>query len=196
MICRRLELPVPEGIQGTEPGYGEHPVIAETYPLPSSEQFDGDWRALFEGDLKLLWNSRGPHQLYDLARDPGETLDLAARSTQEIARLRRRVRDWQRQNAGILEVLGQAEATIDEESEERLRALGSERQVLCITHLPQVASLAAAHFRVEKKTAGEGTTATVEQVGGEALVAEIVRMLGAEESDEAADRHARELLAA
>lgn len=79
---------------------------------------------------------------------------------------------------------------------ERLRALGCERQVLCITHLPQVASLAAAHFRVEKTTAGEGTTATVERVGGEALVAEIVRMLGAEEDDEAADRHARELLAA
>jgi len=79
---------------------------------------------------------------------------------------------------------------------ERLRDLGEERQVLCITHLPQVASLAAAHFRVHKSAAGESTTATVERVGGDELVAEIVRMLGADGGDEAAEGHARELLAA
>lgn len=79
---------------------------------------------------------------------------------------------------------------------ERLRDLGADRQVVCITHLPQVASLAGAHFRVEKATDGGSTTATVERVDGEALVAEIVRMLGAEGDDAAADRHARELLAA
>lgn len=79
---------------------------------------------------------------------------------------------------------------------ERLRAIGEERQVICITHLPQVASLGRAHYRVEKQADGDATTATVERVDGERLVAEIVRMLGAEGSDEAADRHARELLAA
>jgi DNA repair protein RecN (Recombination protein N) len=79
---------------------------------------------------------------------------------------------------------------------ERLRALGSEQQLICITHLPQVASLAAGHFRVEKSPEGDGTVARVERVGGDELVAEIVRMLGADTGDEAADRHARELLAA
>jgi DNA repair protein RecN (Recombination protein N) len=79
---------------------------------------------------------------------------------------------------------------------ERLRDLGADRQVICITHLPQVASLAGAHFRVEKSTGEDSTEATVERVDGEALVAEIVRMLGAEDDDAAADRHARELLAA
>ncbi len=79
---------------------------------------------------------------------------------------------------------------------ERLRALGAERQLICITHLPQVASLASAHFTVEKSASGEGTVARVERVEGEELVGEIVRMLGAEGSDEAADKHARELLAA
>ncbi len=44
---------------------------------------------------------------------------------------------------------------------ERLRALGEGRQVVCITHLPQVASLAATHFRLEKDVAGERATATV-----------------------------------
>jgi DNA repair protein RecN (Recombination protein N) len=79
---------------------------------------------------------------------------------------------------------------------ERLRALGDGRQVLCITHLPQVASLAPTHFRLEKDVAGERAAATVERLAGEEVVEEIRRMLGGESSDEAADRHARELLAA
>ena len=79
---------------------------------------------------------------------------------------------------------------------ERLRSLGEERQVLCITHLPQVASMADTHFRIEKSVAGGQATAGVERVDGEGLVAEIVRMLGGSDGDEAADRHARELLRA
>jgi DNA repair protein RecN (Recombination protein N) len=79
---------------------------------------------------------------------------------------------------------------------ERLRMLGEGRQVVCITHLAQVASLASTHFRVEKHAEGDATVATVEAVSGEGQLAEIVRMLGAGEGDEAAARHARELLAA
>jgi DNA repair protein RecN (Recombination protein N) len=79
---------------------------------------------------------------------------------------------------------------------ERLRALGEQRQLICITHLPQVASLAGNHFTVTKSADGEAAIARVVRVDGEDLVAEIVRMLGAEGDDEAADRHARELLAA
>jgi DNA repair protein RecN (Recombination protein N) len=79
---------------------------------------------------------------------------------------------------------------------ERLRALGEDRQVLCITHLPQVASLATTHFRLEKDMSGERAAATVQRLDGEGVVEEIRRMLGGESSDEAADRHARELLAA
>jgi DNA repair protein RecN (Recombination protein N) len=79
---------------------------------------------------------------------------------------------------------------------ERLQALGRDRQVICITHLPQVASLADVHFRLEKDVAGEQALASVERLEGEGVVAEIRRMLGADSSDEAATRHARELLAA
>ena len=79
---------------------------------------------------------------------------------------------------------------------ERLRALGEQRQLICITHLPQVASLAGAHFTVTKSAEGEGAIARVERVDGEQLVAEIVRMLGGDGGDSAADQHARELLAA
>jgi DNA repair protein RecN (Recombination protein N) len=79
---------------------------------------------------------------------------------------------------------------------ERLRGLGRDRQVLCITHLPQVASLADVHFRLEKDVTGEQALATVERLEGEGVVAEIRRMLGGVGSDDVATRHARELLAA
>ncbi len=79
---------------------------------------------------------------------------------------------------------------------ERLRRVGEARQVICITHLPQVASLAGTHFRIEKHSGAGEARASVEQVAGSELVAEIVRMLGGERGDEVASRHAEELLKA
>ncbi len=79
---------------------------------------------------------------------------------------------------------------------ERLRALGETRQVLCITHLPQIAALATSHFRIEKSAADDTALTTVEEIAGDGVVEELVRMLGAERSDRAARRHAEELLAA
>jgi DNA repair protein RecN (Recombination protein N) len=79
---------------------------------------------------------------------------------------------------------------------ERLQALGRDRQVLCITHLPQVASLAEVHFRLEKDVTGKHAMATVERLDGDGVVEEIRRMLGGEESDSAATEHARDLLKA
>jgi len=76
----------------------------------------------------------------------------------------------------------------------QLRALAAERQVLCITHLPQVAAHADRHFRIAKDGGGETATTTVTQLARDALVGELVRMLGAAEDDRAARRHARELL--
>jgi DNA repair protein RecN (Recombination protein N) len=79
---------------------------------------------------------------------------------------------------------------------ERLRALGETRQVLCITHLPQIAALATSHFRIEKSAADDTALTTVEEIAGDGVVEELVRMLGAETSDRAARKHAEELLAA
>jgi DNA repair protein RecN (Recombination protein N) len=76
---------------------------------------------------------------------------------------------------------------------ERLRALAEARQVICITHLPQIASLAQRHFSVVKDTAADPTVATVVQLGERQTVAELVRMLGAAEDDATARKHAREL---
>jgi DNA repair protein RecN (Recombination protein N) len=78
----------------------------------------------------------------------------------------------------------------------QLRALAAGRQVLCITHLPQVASVADRHFRIAKDTSREPARTTVTWLAGGALVGEIVRMLGADDGDRAAREHARTLLAA
>ncbi|HVG73799.1 MAG TPA: DNA repair protein RecN [Thermoleophilaceae bacterium] len=79
---------------------------------------------------------------------------------------------------------------------ERLRALGQSRQVLCITHLPQIAALASGHFRIEKSATDDTSLTTVEQLAGDGVVEELMRMLGAEASDGAARKHAKQLLAA
>ncbi|MCW2950949.1 MAG: repair protein RecN [Conexibacter sp.] len=79
----------------------------------------------------------------------------------------------------------------------QLRALAAGRQVLCITHLPQVAAHADRHFRIAKDGSGETATTTVAALGsGEAVLGELVRMLGADETDRAARQHAKELLRA
>jgi DNA repair protein RecN (Recombination protein N) len=79
---------------------------------------------------------------------------------------------------------------------EHLRSLAAGRQVLCITHLPQVAALADRHFTIAKDVAVTPATTTVTALEGDAVVGELVRMLGASEQDAAAAEHARELLRA
>ncbi len=76
---------------------------------------------------------------------------------------------------------------------ERLQSLAQGRQIVCITHLPQIASLAARHFSVSKDTSADPTVASVVQLAERDVVTELVRMLGAEDQDVAARKHAREL---
>jgi DNA repair protein RecN (Recombination protein N) len=78
----------------------------------------------------------------------------------------------------------------------QLRALAAGRQVLCITHLPQVASLAARHFSIAKDPTAEPARTKVTELHDGAVVAELVRMLGADADDVGARRHVRELLRA
>ncbi|HEX5191476.1 MAG TPA: DNA repair protein RecN [Solirubrobacteraceae bacterium] len=79
---------------------------------------------------------------------------------------------------------------------EHLRSLAAGRQLLCITHLPQVAALAQQHFTIVKDGTVTPAVTTVAAIEGDEVVAELVRMLGASERDAAASEHARELLRA
>jgi len=75
-----------------------------------------------------------------------------------------------------------------------LGALASEHQVLCITHLPQIAAQQGAHFRVQKGRAGTRTTTGVARLSDRERVEELARMAGGETVTDATRRHARALL--
>ncbi len=79
---------------------------------------------------------------------------------------------------------------------EHLRLLAEGRQVLCITHLPQVAALAACHFTIVKDASTTPVRTTVTRLEEDGVVGELVRMLGADDGDQAAGEHARHLRAA
>jgi DNA repair protein RecN (Recombination protein N) len=79
---------------------------------------------------------------------------------------------------------------------ERLRRLGGAHQILCITHLPQVAALAQTHYAVYKRTRAGRTRTGVEPLRDEARVEEIARMSAGGRVTDAARAHARELLSA
>ena len=75
-----------------------------------------------------------------------------------------------------------------------MHQLGADRQVLAVTHLPQVASCADHHLVVAKQLEGTTTLSSVSAVRGELRVAEIARMLGGERLSNTTLAHAREML--
>jgi DNA repair protein RecN (Recombination protein N) len=75
-----------------------------------------------------------------------------------------------------------------------LRQLGQDRQVLAVTHLPQVAACADQHLLVSKQRAGRQTISAVQPIAQEARVSELARMLGGSDSSAVSLAHARELL--
>jgi DNA repair protein RecN (Recombination protein N) len=76
-----------------------------------------------------------------------------------------------------------------------LRQLGKDRQVLAVTHLPQVAACADHHLLVSKQRSGRQTVSTVQEIAQDGRVSELARMLGGSESSAVSLAHARELLA-
>ncbi|CAM2149324.1 DNA repair protein RecN [Pararobbsia alpina] len=77
-----------------------------------------------------------------------------------------------------------------------LHQLGRMRQVLCVTHLPQVAARGEYHFRVAKRTVDAGTVSSVDPLDKPSRVEEIARMLGGVEITATTRKHAKEMLAA
>jgi DNA repair protein RecN (Recombination protein N) len=75
-----------------------------------------------------------------------------------------------------------------------MKQLGRERQVLAVTHLPQVAACADHHFMVSKETVAGVTRSAVDAVSGEARVAEVARMLGGERLSGTSLAHAQEMI--
>jgi len=78
---------------------------------------------------------------------------------------------------------------------EKLELLSKNSQILCITHLPQIASRPADHFYIEKQLSDRRTVVRVRRLSDEERVAELARMLGGAKPSDTAVRHAREMLA-
>jgi DNA repair protein RecN (Recombination protein N) len=78
---------------------------------------------------------------------------------------------------------------------QRLRTLSGRHQVVCITHLPQIACYAEYHYVVRKTTQGGRTVTTLGELAGEERLEEIARMLGGEKISAKTRAHAREMLA-
>lgn len=76
-----------------------------------------------------------------------------------------------------------------------LRQLGEKAQIICVTHLAQVASKAHSHLRVNKISKGNKVSTTLEQLDKEQKVEEIARMIGNDKMTQASLEHAREMLA-
>jgi len=84
---------------------------------------------------------------------------------------------------GVAEIVGR-----------RLRELGEQRQVLCVTHLPQVASQGQQHYRVAKLSDGETTRTIITPLGRDERIEELSRMLGGLEITDRTRAHAEEMM--
>lgn len=76
-----------------------------------------------------------------------------------------------------------------------LRELGAGKQVLCVTHLPQVAAQGNHHFRISKQVSAGATKSTVQPLNGEERISEVARMLGGQTISEATRQAASEMIA-
>ncbi|OIR02838.1 DNA repair protein RecN [mine drainage metagenome] len=92
---------------------------------------------------------------------------------------------------GVAEVVGQLLKRL---GEQQVETISSQRQVLVITHLPQVAALGKYHLRVSKSLVNGQTLSAIEALGEGARVEEVARMLGGIEITETTRQHAQEML--
>ncbi len=76
---------------------------------------------------------------------------------------------------------------------EKLGILGSAHQVICITHLPQIAAMADTHFVIEKASEDGGTVTEIRELGDKQSLEELARLLGSDQATEAALTNAREM---
>ncbi len=84
---------------------------------------------------------------------------------------------------------------IAEKMAEIMQEMGrNERQVISITHLPQIAALGTTHYKVSKEETAQGTTSHMEKLSAEARVREIAQMLSGSDVTEAAIQNAKQLL--
>ncbi|MBR4759022.1 MAG: DNA repair protein RecN, partial [Lachnospiraceae bacterium] len=76
---------------------------------------------------------------------------------------------------------------------EKMAVIGKAHQLLCITHLPQIAAMADAHFMIEKSAGKNETKTGIKALDREGMVGEVARLLGSDEVTQSALENAQEL---
>ena len=148
------------------------------------------------------WSDRGVDQAeFFVSPNPGEDLRPLARivSGGELSRVMLALKTLGAEDApGKTLIFDEVDAGIGGRVADvvgaRLQALGARFQVLCITHLPQIAARGATQFRIEKSIRGDRTVTSVERLDAEGRVDEVARMIGGAAITEPARAGARELL--
>jgi len=164
----------------------------------------GFLRAEFSARLESLSEPRSSGAElaeFEFAPNPGEPAKSlrAIASSGEISRVMLALKSVLAAQDGVpLLVFDEIDANVGGEVAvkvgRKMRRLAKTHQVLCITHLPQVAAAAARHFAVGKSYDGQRTVTTVEALGPRERERELARMLGGQDSGSAL-AHARSLLA-
>jgi DNA repair protein RecN (Recombination protein N) len=148
------------------------------------------------------WTERGIDQAeFFLSPNPGEDVRPLARivSGGELSRVMLALKTMSADEAGHRTmVFDEVDAGIGGRVADvvgaRLGALGERFQVLCITHLPQIAARAAAHFRIDKAVRRDRTVTAVQRLDAEGRIEEIGRMIGGASVTESVRTSAREML--
>ncbi|HVO12005.1 MAG TPA: DNA repair protein RecN [Vicinamibacteria bacterium] len=148
------------------------------------------------------WTERGLEQAeFLLSPNPGEDLRPLARiaSGGELSRLMLALKSVAGHDAlGLTLVFDEVDAGIGGRVAEvvgrKLRRLAARRQVLCVTHLPQIAAFADQHLAVRKRVTAGRTYTSVDCLSEDGRIEEVARMLGGETITETGREHAREML--
>ena len=149
------------------------------------------------------WSERGIDQAeFFVSPNPGEDLRPLARivSGGELSRIMLALKTLAvSEDAGKTLIFDEVDAGIGGRVADivgtRLRALGSRFQVLCITHLPQIAARGTTHFRIEKTVRRDRTVTSVARLDEQGRIEEIARMIGGATISEPVRASAKELLA-
>ncbi|PLX96982.1 MAG: DNA repair protein RecN [Desulfuromonas sp.] len=156
----------------------------------------------FESLLEASANGMETGEFY-LAANPGEAAQPLAKiaSGGELSRIMLALKRSAPEGDGVRTLIfDEVDAGIGGEAAtavgEKVGRLGADFQVLCVTHLPQVAAFADHHYQVRKNEEGGRTTTGVVVLNAEDRVAEVARMLGGLHAGKQSQEHARELIAA
>jgi DNA repair protein RecN (Recombination protein N) len=167
------------------------------------------FRVQFQPDVAgdddgAVWNERGLETAeFLISPNPGEEMRSLARiaSGGELSRILLALKSLATHDdpeEGKTLVFDEVDAGIGGRVAEvvgrKLRTIAARHQVLCVTHLPQIASMAERHFVVRKRVERGRTVTDVQPLEGGERVEEVARMLGGETVTETARRHAREMV--